>query len=142
MGIDVGEAGQSGYHLGDEVIGRSYIANVSIRELMTAKKSSGRSPKKRSTKKSARKSAKRAAAKRSSFRSPASSTGALSPYGRDVLQAFSAGVQEAYANMARAGVKAAVIVDGKLIHAIPVKRQGKFVVSEGADEYAPSRGHR
>jgi len=63
----------------------------------------------------------------------------LSPYGRNVLRAFKDGVQEVYAKMASAGVSATVVVDGKVIRAIPHRQGGRFVVSEPGPHRTSSR---
>jgi hypothetical protein len=63
----------------------------------------------------------------------------LSPYARNAQRVFSAGVQKAYANMARLGVTATVIVDGKIVRAVPTRSGGRFVVREPAP--SRSRGH-
>jgi hypothetical protein len=94
------------------------------------------------TKKSAKKGAKRTAKKHSARRAAIVDHDAtLSPYGRNVLRAFRDGVQQAYARMATAGIAAAVVVDGKLVRAIPRREDGRFVVSESPAKQ-PSSRHR
>jgi hypothetical protein len=74
---------------------------------------------------------KRTSTKRAAGKLVAIEPGAtLSPYGKVVLRAFDAGVQKAYARMARAGIAATVMVDGKIIRAVPVREGQRFVVRE------------
>lgn len=86
-------------------------------------------------KKRARKPAKRSARKKASKKKLHSwgvidRDAVLSPYARNAQRVFSAGVQKAYANMARLGVPATVIVDGKIVRAVPTRSGGRFVVRE------------
>jgi hypothetical protein len=93
-------------------------------------------------KKSAKKGTKRSAKKYTGRRAAiVDQSATLSPYGRDVLRAFRDGVQEAYAKMARAGITATVVVDGKLVRAVPHREGGRFVVSESPAKQTSSR-HR
>ena len=54
----------------------------------------------------------------------------LSSYAKKAQRVFSAGVQDAYANMARLGIPTTVIIDGKVIRAVPKRLGGRFVVRE------------
>lgn len=102
---------------------------------MPAKKSA-----KSGAKKSAKKSAKRAAKKYSTRRAAIIDQSAtLSPYGKNVLRAFSDGVQRAYAKMASAGIVATVLVDGVYVRAVPHREGGRFVVSEPTIKRASPR---
>jgi hypothetical protein len=86
---------------------------------------------KKSRRKSLKKSTKRAAKpKRASWAAIVDPKAKLSPYAKKAQRVFSAGVQDAYANMARLGVRATVIVDGKVIRAVPTRSAGRFVVRE------------
>lgn len=86
-------------------------------------------------KKGARKSVKRSAKKKASKKKLHSwgvvdRDAALSPYARNAQRVFSGGVQKAYANMARLGVPATVMIDGKIVRAVPTRSGGRFVVRE------------
>jgi len=48
-------------------------------------------------------------------------------------------VQQAYAKMATSHIVAAVVVDGKLVRAVPHREGGKFVVSESPVKQSSSR---
>lgn len=99
---------------------------------------SAKSVRKKSAKQGAKRSAKKYSARRIAI---VDHSATLSPYGRDVLRAFRDGVQVAYARMASAGIPAAVVVDGKLVRAVPHREGGRFVVSEPAAKQTSSR-HR
>jgi hypothetical protein len=99
---------------------------------------SAKSVRKKSAKKAAKRSAKKYSARHVAI---VDRDATLSPYGRNVLRAFRDGVQEAYARMATAGVAAAVMVDGKLVRAVPHREGGRFVVSESPAKQ-PSSRHR
>jgi hypothetical protein len=91
-------------------------------------------------KKSVRKSAKGRAKKSLARRKAVIDRGAmLSPYGKNVLRVFRDGVQLAYARMARAGVTATVVVDGKLVRGVPHREGRRFVVSESTSKQVSSR---
>lgn len=93
-------------------------------------------------KKSAKKGAKRSGKKYSMRRAAVVDHDAtLSPYGRNVLRSFSDGVQQAYAKMASAGIRATVVINGKIVRAVPHREGGRFVVSEPTSERGSSR-HR
>jgi hypothetical protein len=93
-------------------------------------------------KKPAKKSGKRSAKKRLTHGSAVIDHGAaLSSYGKDVLRAFSEGVQQAYAKMASAGIRATVVVNGEVVRAVPHREGGRFVVSEATSPRQSSR-HR
>src|SRR5207248_459452 len=51
-----------------------------------------------------------------------------SDYARKAVRVFSAGVQEAYRELARKGVKTVVLQDGHLIEGVPRKVRGTYVV--------------
>ena len=97
---------------------------------------SAKSVKKKSAKKGPKRSAKKYSARRAAI---VDHSATLSPYGRDVLRAFRDGVQHAYARMASAGIAAAVVVDGKLVRAVPHREGGRFVVTESPAKLPSSR---
>jgi hypothetical protein len=51
-----------------------------------------------------------------------------SPAAKRAQRLFSAGVQQAYKNLAKHGVKTVVVEDGKLLKAVPRLTNGRFVV--------------
>jgi hypothetical protein len=51
-----------------------------------------------------------------------------SEYARKAVRVFSAGVQDAYRELARKGVKTVVLQDGHLIEGVPRKVRGTYVV--------------
>jgi hypothetical protein len=104
---------------------------------MPAKKSA-----KSAAKKSAKKGIKRGAKKQSPSRTAIVDRSAtLSPYGKTVLRVFSDGVQQAYAEMARAGIATTVVVNGELVRAVPHRAGGRFVVGGPKAKQTSSR-HR
>jgi hypothetical protein len=54
-----------------------------------------------------------------------------SPYAKKALSQFSTGIQRAYKDLARKGVKTVVIENGVRIKAVPHVSGGRFVVGEG-----------
>jgi hypothetical protein len=104
---------------------------------MSAKKSA-KSVRKKSAKKGAKRGAKKYSARRAAI---VDHDATLSPYGRSVFRAFRDGVQLAYAKMASDGIAAAVVVDGKIVRAVPHREGGRFVVSEPPAKQRSSR-HR
>lgn len=67
--------------------------------------------------------------------------GQMSREGKHALRVFSAGVQSALGRLARLGIPAVVIENGRTIEAVPMKRGGKYVVAEPRTDSAAYRPH-
>jgi protoporphyrinogen oxidase len=98
----------------------------------TSTKSAAKRPAKKRSKRGAKKFARRGTA-------IIDRSATLSAYGKNVLRAFSEGVQQAYAKMASAGIEATVVVNGKVVSSVPRREGGRFIVSDSSVKRSSSR---